>query len=137
MTSMRRCTDSNRLFTTARHQNPRDPNNQMRTILLDTQIALWILTDSPRLPKHIRRAAGQDDFCWIFHQTSLWEIQIKYSLGKLPLPGPPENYLPEAIWQAGFEQSSIENEGIYFLGKLPNHHNDPFDRLLIAHAVYR
>ena len=109
----------------------------MRTILLDTQIALWILADSPRLPQHIRNAAGQEDFCWIFHQTSLWEIQIKYSLGKLPLPGSPENYLPDAIRHAGFQESSIENEGIYFLSKLPKHHYDPFDRLLIAHAIFR
>jgi PIN domain nuclease of toxin-antitoxin system len=109
----------------------------VRTILLDTQIALWILLDSPRLPKHIRTASAQDGFCWIFHQTSLWEIQIKYSLGKLPLPDRPENYLSHAIRAAGFEEASIENQGIYFLDKLPNHHNDPFDRLLIAHAVLR
>ena len=84
----------------------------MRTVLLDTQIALWI-----------------------FHQTGLWEIQIKYSLGKLPLPAPPQEYLPAAIEQAGFLESSIENEGIYFLDKLPNHQNDSFDRLLSAHAM--
>ncbi len=107
----------------------------MRTVLLDTQIALWLLSDSPRLPKYMRNAAVQTDFCWIFHQVSLWEIQIKYSLGKLPLPGPPEEYLPNAIRNAGFEESPIENEGIYFLDKLPAHHGDPFDRLLIAHAM--
>src|SRR5690242_20399071 len=107
----------------------------MRTILLDTQIALWVLGDSPRLPKHIRAAGAQEGFCWIFHQTSLWEIQIKYSLGKLPLPDRPESYLPNAIHEAGFQESLIENEAIYFLAKLPNHHSDPFDRLLIAHAT--
>ncbi len=107
----------------------------MRTILLDTQIALWILADSPRLPKHIRTVSPQEGFCWIFHQASLWEIQIKYSLGKLPLPDRPETYLPSAIRDAGFQKSPIEDDGIYFLAKLPNHHSDPFDRLLIAHAI--
>lgn len=96
-----------------------------------------MLLDSPRLPRHIRHAAGQEDFCWIFHQASLWEIQIKYSLGKLPMPRRPESYLPDAIRDAGFHESCIENEGIYFLAKLPNHHGDPFDRLLIAHAIFR
>ena len=107
----------------------------MRAVLLDTQIALWLLADSPRLPKYMREAAAQNGFCWIFHQVSLWEIQIKYSLGKLPLPGVPEKYLPNAIRNAGFEESPIENEGIYFLDKLPEHHSDPFDRLLISHAM--
>jgi PIN domain nuclease of toxin-antitoxin system len=108
---------------------------EVRTILLDTQVALWILLNSPRLPKQIRETAGQEDFCWIFHQTSLWEIQIKYLIGKLPLPASPERYLPQAIGRAGFQESPIENEGIYFLAKLPSHHTDPFDRLLIAHAI--
>ena len=107
----------------------------MRSVLLDTQMALWILNGSSRVPRHIRAAGQQNGFRWIFHQTSLWEIQIKFCLSKLPLPDRPENYLPDAIQEAGFEEAPIENEGIYFLSKLPNHHSDPFDRLLIAHAV--
>ena len=107
----------------------------MRTILLDTQMALWILTDSPRLPKYMRTASEKEGYCWIFHQASLWEIQIKYSLGKLPLPRRPEDFLPAAIREAGFQKCSIEDDGIYLLSKLPSHHNDPFDRLLIAHAI--
>ena len=58
-----------------------------------------------------------------------------HSLGKLPLPGRPEEYLPEAIRESGFQESPIKNEGICFLGKVPNHHSDPFDRMLIAHAM--
>ncbi len=107
----------------------------MRTILMDTQIAVWVLLNSPRLPKHIRAATDENDCCWILHQTSLWEIQIKYSLGKLSLPDRPERFLPGAIREAGFHESPIENEGIFFLDRLPPHHSDPFDRLLIAHAM--
>ena len=92
---------------------------------------------SARLPKTIQIAARRDDIRWIFHQTSLWEIQIKYLLGKLPLPLPPEDFLPEAIAAARLLEYSIENEAIYLLSKLPNHHSDPFDRLLIAHAMCR
>ncbi|MDB6037764.1 MAG: PilT protein domain protein [Verrucomicrobiales bacterium] len=108
----------------------------MRTVLLDTQIALWLLADNPRLPKHLRSATeSETDICWIFHQVSLSEIQIKYSIGKLPLPDSPEKYLPEAISNAGFEERTIENDGGFFLDKLPNHHSDPFDRLLISHVM--
>jgi PIN domain nuclease of toxin-antitoxin system len=109
----------------------------VRTVLLDTQIALWIVTENPRLPRSVQSAAGREDICWIFHQASLWEIQIKYLLGKLPLPASPETFLPGAIQRTGFQESPIENEAIYFLAKLPNHHNDPFDRLLLAHAMFR
>ena len=107
----------------------------MRVVLLDTQIALWLLLDSPRVPKNIRNASSHEGFCWILHQVSIWEIQIKYLLGKLTLPERPERFLPEAIRDAGFQEARIETEGIYFLGKLPPHHRDPFDRLLIAHAM--
>lgn len=72
---------------------------------------------------------------WIFHQVSLWEIQIKYGMGKLSLPRAPEDFLPGAIAQSGMKRRYIEDEGIFFLGKVPAYHNDPFDRLLIAHAM--
>lgn len=109
----------------------------MRTILLDTQIALWIVTGNPRLPQSVRLAASREDICWIFHQASLWEIQIKYLLGKLPLPSSPESFLPDAIKRAGFLEAPIENDAIYFLARVPTHHNDPFDRLLLAHAMFQ
>ena len=72
---------------------------------------------------------------WIFHQVSLWEIQIKYNIGRPQLPCPPQEMLPAAVTKAGFERRHIEDEAIYLLGKLPLYHRDPFDRLLIAHAL--
>jgi len=107
----------------------------LRTVLLDTQIALWMLTDSQRLPALYRRAAADPDIRWIFHQVSLWEIQIKYDTGKLVLPKSPGDLLPDAIKEAGFFPGALEDEGIFLLGKLPPVHRDPFDRLLVAHAI--
>ncbi|MBE7439383.1 MAG: type II toxin-antitoxin system VapC family toxin [Spirochaetales bacterium] len=104
-------------------------------VLLDTHIALWILLDAPELPLFIRRAMTAADRDWVFHQISLWEIQIKYDLGKLGLPAPPQRLLPEAMRRTGFVQAPLEDEAIFLLGKLPAIHRDPFDRLLIAHAV--
>jgi PIN domain nuclease of toxin-antitoxin system len=107
----------------------------MRTILLDTHVALWVLVDSPHLPAAVRAAAGQSGIRWVFHQVSTWEIQIKHDLGKLPLPASPGTFLPNAIEQSGLAYERIEDDAIFMLPKLPDHHRDPFDRLLIAHAA--
>jgi len=94
-----------------------------------------MLLDSPLLPESHRAAAMDREIRWIFHQVSIWEIQIKYQLGKLPLPKAPDAFLPKAIVELGFVEMPIENDGIFMLGKLPAQHRDPFDRLLIAHAL--
>ena len=107
----------------------------MRTILLDTHVALWLLTDSEQLPQSVRETSQMTGIEWIFHQTSTWEIQIKYELGKLPLPQAPAKYLPNAIRETGLSYQRIEDEAIFMLGKLPALHRDPFDRLLIVHAM--
>ncbi len=107
----------------------------MRTILADTHVALWALLDDPALPDALKKLATSGEAHWIFHQASLWEIQIKYDLGKLTLPKPPSAFLSKAVSETGFRRASIEDEGIFMLGRLPPIHRDPFDRLLIAHAV--
>jgi PIN domain nuclease of toxin-antitoxin system len=94
-----------------------------------------MLADSAKLPATYRAAAKDRDICWVFHQVSLWEIQIKYDLGKLQLSRSPEELFPEAIIEAGFSRGAIEDGGIFLLGKLPPIHRDPFDRLLISHAL--
>lgn len=107
----------------------------MRTALLDTHVALWLLTDDRRLPSAIRAAAARGDTNFVFHQVSLWEVQIKYDLGRLPLPQAPAAFLRQAIRDSGLGYAEIEDEGIFMLGKLPDWHRDPFDRLLVAHAA--
>ena len=107
----------------------------MRRILLDTQIALWMLEGSSRLPDRYVSASSDPTIGWIFHQVSLWEIQIKYDLGKLKLSKPPSELFPAAIKTAGFFPEPIEDDGIFLLGRIPNVHRDPFDRLLVSHAL--
>jgi PIN domain nuclease of toxin-antitoxin system len=96
-----------------------------------------MVLNSPDLPAVYRQASADPEITWIFHQVSLWEIQIKYDLGKLKLPRSPADLFPLAIESTGFRTQGIEDEGIFLLGKLPSIHRDPFDRLLIAHAVLR
>ena len=108
-----------------------------KSFLLDTNVALWILTGDNRLSEQEFRKTffSAKSSTLLFHQVSTWEIQIKHSLGKLPLPEQPQNFLLEAVRESGFSYETISDRAIFFLGKLPPLHRDPFDRLLIAHAI--
>lgn len=66
--------------------------------------------------------------------ASSFEIAIKYTLGKLPLPAPPRNYVPDQIAKTGVATLPIEHGHALAVAELPLHHRDPFDRLLIAQA---
>ena len=110
-----------------------------KSYLLDTQIALWLMLGSRELDEGKFRKRfitdNEDEVSFYFHQISTWEIQIKYNTGKLKLPQSPDEFLIEAVKQSGFTYEKINDQGIFFLGKLPSIHKDPFDRLLIAHAA--
>jgi PIN domain nuclease of toxin-antitoxin system len=67
--------------------------------------------------------------------ASLWEIAIKVSIGKLALSAPFETLIPEQLSVNGFELVRLEVTHAAALIKLPFHHRDPFDRLLIAQAT--
>jgi PIN domain nuclease of toxin-antitoxin system len=69
------------------------------------------------------------------HQATTWEIQIKYLSGKLKLSRDPKSLIKDAISQLDLDYKTLENDDIWLLKKLPNHHKDPFDRILIAHAL--
>lgn len=66
--------------------------------------------------------------------ASLWEIAIKYSLGKLSLEDHPERWLPDVVTQMGLKPLSIAQHHSLALAQLPWHHRDPFDRLLVVQA---
>ena len=66
--------------------------------------------------------------------ASSWEIAIKYNLGKLPLPCPPDEFILPRLVRDGIIPLPVEHRHAVLVGSLPNHHRDPFDRLLIAQA---
>ena len=104
-------------------------------LLLDTHALLWVVEDSPRLGRHAASAIldGRNQI-WI-SAVSAWEIAIKHSLGKLPMDEPPERILPREIERNGFATVPVSFAHGLALARLPLHHRDPFDRLLIAQAV--
>lgn len=106
-------------------------------ILLDTHILLWTLTGDEKLPEHaiamIDDAADNNIYYSI---ASVWETEIKKSLGKLPISG---QQLSEYCQQAGFVMLPIEERHIFSLSSLDRdvslpRHNDPFDRIMLAQA---
>jgi PIN domain nuclease of toxin-antitoxin system len=104
-------------------------------LLLDTHVFLWYITADPKLPDTFR-AASQDPANELYLSVaSIWEVVIKYDLGKLPLPAPPADYLPQQREAHGFASLSIDEGAMSHLAGLPALHRDPFDRLLVAQAL--
>src|SRR5438132_6194879 len=104
-------------------------------ILLDTHIFLWYILADPRLPA-LHKGAIQDPANEIYLSVaSIWEAVIKYQIGKLPLPAPPADYLPQQRDAHGIASLPIEEGAMAALAGLPPLHRDPFDRLLVAQAL--
>lgn len=99
-------------------------------LLLDTHVFLWWQEDSKKLRADARRAIAGADRVWV-SAASAWEVAIKVALGKLKIPGP----FTEAVEQSQFSALPIEFEHAALVGRLPHHHADPFDRMLIAQAI--
>ena len=103
-------------------------------LLLDTHAYLWALLDAPDLSPTVRKQILSGRGRVYVSVASSWEIAIKFGIGKLALPGPPDHYLPEKRNQAGFELLLIDEPEVCQVHRLPDHHRDPFDRLLVAQA---
>ncbi|CAG9258076.1 type II toxin-antitoxin system VapC family toxin [Paraburkholderia unamae] len=103
-------------------------------ILLDTHIALWAIADSPRLPKVAREMILAPTSTIYVSTASIWEIGIKYSLHRGDMPVSGEAAL-HYFRQAGYRILPIEAEHAVAVESLPPHHQDPFDRLLVAQAL--
>lgn len=67
--------------------------------------------------------------------ASCWEMAIKYRLGRLPLPAPPEEFVPPRVVRDEVISLPVEQYHALRVATLPDHHQDPFDRLLIAQAL--
>lgn len=102
-------------------------------VLLDTHVFLWLLTEPERLGEHLRVVEDRRN-ALLVSAVSSWEIAIKHALGRLPLPEPPERYVPERLRAIGAEALAIEHTHALAVAALPPLHGDPFDRLLVAQA---
>ena len=102
-------------------------------ILLDTHVALWAIADSPRLPAKARELIlDSRNTLWVSAAT-VWEIAIKHAKRPQDMPISGEESL-SFFRLAGYRLLPIAPEHAAALDGLPNHHADPFDRMLVAQA---
>ena len=104
-------------------------------ILLDTHIFLWFISGDSRLSADIRDVVRDPDNEIYLSVVSVWECIVKYQLGKLPLPEPPEIYLPKQRDLHQIASLDLDESSVVQLSKLPPLHRDPFDRILICQAL--
>jgi PIN domain nuclease of toxin-antitoxin system len=97
---------------------------------------LWAADDPDRLSAEGRAAIEDGDNDVFVSAVSAWEIAIKQSLGKLDLVRTAERWLPEVMRRSAFEPLEVGLEAALGVRRLPFHHRDPFDRLLVAHALH-
>lgn len=98
-------------------------------LLLDTHVFLWWKLDDPRLNSIARNAITRADIVFV-SAASAWEAAIKTRLGKLELTVD----FAEGVKESGFERLPIGFQHAAETRNLPDHHRDPFDRMLIAQA---
>jgi PIN domain nuclease of toxin-antitoxin system len=103
-------------------------------ILLDTHVWLWLQTEPDRLSDDALGHLHDATHDLYLSAASGWEIAIKHALGKLPLPEPPARYVPSRLETSGVSSLPVEMRHALHVSGLPSHHQDPFDRLLVAQA---
>lgn len=99
-------------------------------LLLDTHITLWAVAGDATLGEDFLDRLRHDPDIFL-SPVSLWEITIKQNAGKLP--GPPD--LADRIRNLGFRELPVTHDHALTAGRLPLHHRDPFDRMLVAQAT--
>ena len=101
-------------------------------LLLDTQLMLWWLADSPKLSRQARAFIADPENTVFVSAATMWEIRIKEKLGKLDVPA----NLIDTVRSEEFEWIPISAEHADATMDLPLLHRDPFDRMLVAQAKW-
>jgi PIN domain nuclease of toxin-antitoxin system len=100
-------------------------------LLLDTHAFLWWNDDDPKLGPEAREAIADSDNIIFVSAATAWEIATKRASGKLVAPGD----IADWVHKDAFTPLPIEIEHAVLSADLPDHHRDPFDRLLVAQAI--
>ena len=103
-------------------------------LLLDTHAFLWWIGDDPRLPAKARRLISRGRNEVFLSAASAWELAIKTALGRLRLAENLEEFVTRHIAVNGFHVLPVHLRHALHVATLPDHHADPFDRILVAQA---
>lgn len=104
-------------------------------LLLDTHVFLWYISADSQLPLVVREAIRDPSNDAYLSVASVWEGVIKYTLGKLPLPASPAEYLSQQREAHAIATLPITEAALGHLASLPSLHRNPFDRMLIAQTL--
>lgn len=103
-------------------------------LLLDTHVFLWWDSEPEKLPQRVLNSLQNPENTLVLSVVSIWEMQIKIQLGKLSVKMPLAELI-EQQRQNGIEILSVTASHVFAVESLPDHHKDPFDRLLVAQAI--
>jgi PIN domain nuclease of toxin-antitoxin system len=104
------------------------------TYLLDTHVFLWLLGRPERIRPDLLALLRAADTTLMLSSASSWEIAIKWGAGRLALPRPPADYVPDRMRRLGIIGLAVTHAHTLHTATLPPYHRDPFDRLLVAQA---
>jgi PIN domain nuclease of toxin-antitoxin system len=103
-------------------------------LLLDTHVLIWWVERSPRLGSRARKTLLSPEVRPIVSAASIWEMAIKAAAGRLDLADPLDSWVPRLRNEWGVHPLAISLNHAAAVRDLPPHHNDPFDRMLVAQA---
>ena len=103
--------------------------------LIDTHCWLWRHIEPERLSRRAVKSIEDKESVIFFSVVSAWEIVIKYNLNKIKLPLPPADYIDKRLKISFMDVMQVSLAHVLQVENLPDHHKDPFDRLLIAQAM--
>ncbi len=102
--------------------------------LLDTHTFLWFATDNPRISEKAKQIIQNRKNQLLLSAASVWEISIKYSIGKISLSTDLDNFISESLRNYNLTPLPISIPHSIEVSRLPEIHRDPFDRMLIAQS---
>lgn len=103
-------------------------------MLLDTHVFLWWAANAAELSDNARALIGSQESTVFVSAATAWEIAIKAGRGRLDVPDHLERFLADQLERHGFRPLEISLAHAAAVRHLPDHHRDPFDRLLIVQA---
>jgi PIN domain nuclease of toxin-antitoxin system len=104
-------------------------------VLIDTHCWLWLCFEPERFSKSTLERLADRDTERLISSASIWEIVIKHGIGKLSLPIAPPTFVPSRLRTTQTDVLSISAAHALRVADLPDHHRDPFDRMIVAQAM--
>ena len=104
-------------------------------LLLDTHAFLWLIAEPQKLSERVTELIQDSSNSVFLSSVSVWEIVVKHSKGQLDLPEDPKTLVPRMRTMHQIDPLPLSEDSALLGSRLPWHHQDPFDRMLISQAM--